>query len=568
MRSNKNIEDFFRSELGDFKVNPSGKVWSGINKRMCVPRFNAVYRNAFSGFRLSPSEHIWRRVAAFVWLNKFIHFTPFSFNIYYLGIIVTAVVGTVITVNNPNLNFVHFDPETKTVESNDDSISLFNVPNLSEYLNYQTAQNSSDAVFKSDIINDKPNANPDLNSVKEIITPVNDISNNINKEITTINETNIILDNESQNNILSQNESLNTQALNITQINGDITNNDVVEIPMEHKIEAVKPHTEEKIMGKELLPNRLTLNKIHYLKYRPDWSEFADLKLSEIPYQNPIVYDTLGYNHVGDPIIVEKSWFTIDFFYSPYMYNYSSKLLNSELEQNYKFYSANNKPAYSYSAGIGVSFNYNKLRLESGFSYMQMHENLNQTIKVYDTITSYQYNYFENHRWEYDTIMILDLNEYLAGNIVYIEYVDSCKYYFTDSVITSYRDSLQIDKLMKAENAYHIVDIPIIVGYEFDYGNFSVTPKAGLITSYLVKRTGTAYNIMSGEISLAKDLPSNKLLFDYYAGVNLQYRISKHTSIFVEPHIRSDINSLYKSTYAISERSMKYGVKTGISIRF
>ncbi|MDD3739993.1 MAG: hypothetical protein PHH30_02020 [Bacteroidales bacterium] len=564
MSSNKNIEDLFRSELGDFKVNPSDKVWSGINKRMCVPRFNAIYRNAFSAFKLSPSDHVWRRVAAFVWLNKFIHFTPFSFNIYYLGIIITAVVGTVITVNNnPNLNFVHFDPNTKTVEIVDDSNSLFNIPDPTDYINSQIAENNSDADKETAIIYDKLDADPDFNVEKEIILPINENTNNLNTE------TNIVIQNQEQNNIISQNNYINTENLTTNEVDNKIPElSDLVNIPVEQIVEKESSIKVDIKTERELLPTRLLLNKIQYLKYRPDWSEFADLKLSEIPYLNPIVYDTLGYNHAGDPIIVEKSWFTIDLFYSPYLHSYSNKLLNTELEQNYSFYSSNNKPIYSYSAGVGLSFNYKRLRIESGFSHMQMRENLNQTVKIYDTITNYQYNYFENHSWNYDTTMILDLNEYLAGNIVYIEYVDSCMFYYTDSVMTEYLDSVQIDKLMQAENAYHIVDIPVIVGYEFNYNNFSITPKAGIITSYLTKRTGTAYNIMAGEIVNANDLPSSKLLFNYYAGINLQYRISKNLAIFIEPHIRSDINSLYKNSYAINEKSMKYGVKTGISFKF
>ncbi|HNQ66747.1 MAG TPA: hypothetical protein PKN32_00075 [Bacteroidales bacterium] len=561
MSSSKNIEDFFRSEFDEFKVNPSGKVWSGINKRLTVPRFNAIYKNAFNGFRLSPSEHVWRRVAAFVWLNKFIHFTPFSFNIYYLGIIVTAVVGTVITVNNnPNLNFVHFDANSINIESNDNSNDLFNIPNPSEYLDYYLAQTNAtvDITNVAYLQNNNDNLSDDT---KTIIIPT--IIDNTDNQIS---EPNILIQNQHNENINIQNNlSELSNAITSNELNEEIENN----ILLEEKLKETESLQIEEIITKsELLPPKLVRNITYSLKYHPDWSEFADLKLSEIPYQNPIVYDTIGYNHVGEPIIIEKSWFTVDLFYSPYLNSYSNKLLNSELEQNYNFYSANNKPAYTYSVGLGVSFNYNRFRLESGFSYLQMPENLNQIIKVYDTVTTYQYNYFENHNWDYDTIMILDLDEYLQGNIVYIEYVDSCMFYFTDSVLLTHRDSVQIDKLINAENTYHIVDVPIIVGYEFSYGNLSITPKAGLITSFLTKRAGTGYNIMSGEIVNATDLPSNTILFDYYAGINFQYRISKNTAIFIEPHLRSDINSLYKSSYAISEKSMKYGLKTGISIRF
>ncbi|HOZ29600.1 MAG TPA: hypothetical protein PLL66_01675 [Bacteroidales bacterium] len=564
MSSNKNIEDFFRSEFDNFEVNPSGKVWSGINKRLTIPRFNAMYKNAFNGFKISPSEHIWRRVAAVIWLNKFIHFTPFSFNIYYLGIIVTAIVGTVITVDNsPNLKFIHFDNKTITIENETENNNIFDVPDYAKLTEIASVHNN----LKSDIILDAKLGNSNYNT-DEFIVENNlfapDNTNNATEKSESFNVMQDPVQDNSKDLVISTNNDETDEILD-NNIQDDILS---VESEPDNVTNIFAINNEDIVLKKDILPSRLKMNSISLLTYQPGWSEFADNKLSGIPYLDPIVYDTVGYNHAGDPIVMEKSWFTIDLFYSPVVYNHTNKLLNSELQQNYNFYSSNNKALFSHYAGIGLSFNYKNIKIESGFSYLQLNESLNQSTKFYDSITYHRYDYFENHRWEYDTTMILDLDEYLTGNIVYIEHVDSCLFNYQDSVLSEYRDTALVEKTMLAENQYHIFDIPLIAGYELNYGKMSITPKAGLITSYLIKRTGTTYNIIKGDIGPAKDLPSSKLLFDYYAGINIQYRISKNIAVFVEPHIRSDINSLYKSSYAISEKSMKYGVKTGLSIIF
>ena len=117
MKNKQNIEDIFRSEFEGFTQKPSDKVWNSINKKMVGPRFESLYHNAFKGFKIVPAEQTWRRIATALWFNRFIHFSPFHFNIYYLGLILTAVVGTVVTVNNnSNMDFIRFNDKFANAE--------------------------------------------------------------------------------------------------------------------------------------------------------------------------------------------------------------------------------------------------------------------------------------------------------------------------------------------------------------------------------------------------------------------------------------------------------------------
>lgn len=581
MSSNQNIEDLFRSGLEDYSVNPSGKVWSGINKKLAGPRFEALYRNAFNGFKISPSEQLWRRIAALVWFNKFIHFTPFSFNIYYLAIITSAVIGTVVTVdNNTNLDFVHFEQKSAiSVNAEKDTVNFIKMPfaevladNYTEWELTYNQKNSEKNAETAEVVAKDEKSNETTKTLASFAIN-NENTNSISGQKASLS-TEVPAESNSMKNTVADRilpgETKNSEVTNTTSsVANNEANSETGKITDYNKENTTDIADKEiNSVVKDLMPPRLKVNYKYMLTYKPQWSELADIAFEGVPELDVITHDTIGYNYLGDPVVVEKSWFTAEAFFSPYMCDYNYELLNQELESNYNFYSANKKSGFIYSAGLGFSYTNNRFRVETGVAYHILNGNINREIACYDTLTSYVFNYFEAEKWDYDTTMILDLDEYLHGNIVYIPYVDSTLVTYTDSIETAYKDSVLVNKLILANNRYHIIDIPLIAGYEFAYGKFSVTPKAGIIAGIVVKNSGTAFNIMDGQIYDAALLPVNRVLFDYYAAVNLQYRISEHTSVFVEPHIRGDINSMYRETYAISEKTRKYGIKTGISFRF
>lgn len=556
MKNNQNIEDLFRQGVSDYKVSPSDKVWSGINKKLVGPRFDASYKNAFKGFKISPSEQLWRRISAAVWFNKFIHFTPFSFNIYYLGFIMTAVVGTVITINNnPNLEFFHFDQQkTEQIVKNETPEEVVKEENIN--LNNSETETANLTDLEKDLNND---ANIETSQ------NVNNLNTNLSLNSNNLNPATGYQKNNQNQTMADVNENSSGDAKIIGTEPELTTNKTTAQHSESQKSEIIESRNSH---GLEIISAKLLRNLNFRLSYKPIWSEYAENAFKSAPKRDQIIYDTIGYNYLGQPVVVEKSWIAIDISYTPYIFNYSSELLNQELQSNYNFYTDNNKPRYSFSTGLGLSFNYNRFNVESGVYYHKYTQSISQLIKEYNPITSSYFDYFENEYWNRDTTMILDLDEYLNGNIVYIPYIDSTLLHYEDSTEIFYADSVLIDKLLSGANSYHIIDVPIVAGYELRYNRFTVTPKAGLITSFVVKRLGNSYNIADGTIISADLLPNNKIVFDYYTAINLKFDINKHFSVFVEPHIRGDINSIYPTSYIISEKSRKFGVKTGISYKF
>jgi hypothetical protein len=565
MNKKQNIEDVFRQGFDDFQIKPSGKVWNGINKQMAAPRLEASYKNAFEGFRISPSEQIWRRVAAAVWVQRFIHFSPFSFNIYYLAIISSAIIGTIAVINNnTNLDFVDFD-ENKYLVQNSDSLSIDQnqIESFEAFVNVSAVENQiADFVEKQQIIVE-PIIKDDP-SISDVVVTKNEklIGTRINSQ-DNINTS--VID---QNDFTGESKTDNNDTFvesNIVKsdIGNDISNNLVnnYDVKSTQKLKGV-------IANPTLTPNRIFINNNKFLSYKPQWFEKADLVFVGLPDYDEIVKDTIGYNYKGEPVIVDKSWFELGSYYSPYLFDVKSKTLNQELVSNNLMFNNGVQPKFSWSAGLSLSYNYNRFRIESGLMYGTQSEEFLQMIKAYDTLTVYSYNYFENSDWNYDTTLILDLDEFLQGNIVYIPYIDSTQFYFNDSIMVSMQDSVLQDKLLTAGTKMSYIGVPIIGGYEFASGKFVFTPKIGVVFGILQNQTGTGYRISDGKIVEVSALEMNKFTLNYYGAINLQYRTEEHLGLFAEPYISGAMMSEFKKANPADRRSTNYGVRLGISYRF
>lgn len=542
MNSKKNIEDIFRSGFEGYTKKPSEKVWNGINKKMIGPRLEGLYHNAFNGFKILPTEQTWRRIAAAVWFNRFIHFSPFHFNIYYLGIILTAVVGTVVTINNnPDISFRHFDDKF----ANADKIKIEQIENVDRKSDIWSSRNVKPAFFEL--------SDEDMKFDK-LDMAVSQVVNDVDQNKTIIYQA-------KAQEIIEQNIIENSGQINQTR-NEFITDN-AANILDNQNQEVQNPSN----MSYFKL-NKLIRRNIFTLTYTPTVFDMADKVIAGIPKLDVIAYDTLGVDYKGYPILSEKSYFAVDIFFAPFLQNYKTLLLNSELQSNFDIYNKNITPHLSFSAGVGIGYSYNKIKLETGVGYQRLHESFCANINSYETSSQNYYDHFNNEIWTPYTILILDIDEFIQGNIVYTEYHDSIFSIVPDSTLITFTDTILVNKDLSVNNTHHFIDVPLVGGYEFDLGKFSITPKAGIITSILISRDGKYYNLSQNDVAEITNCSDTKFMFDYYGAINLQYKVGKHIAIYIEPHLRGDINSKYQKSYDINQKSLKYGLKTGVYIKF
>jgi hypothetical protein len=120
-----------------------------------------------------------------IWFQRFIHFTPFSFNIYYLAILTTAIIGTVAVIdNNPDLEFVDFD-QNKYLVQNSDSLQIEDkqITSFNELINISFVENElAELVEKQN-----PEFNPENSNVLTAVDLNNDNNETNNQNVLATN---------------------------------------------------------------------------------------------------------------------------------------------------------------------------------------------------------------------------------------------------------------------------------------------------------------------------------------------------------------------------------------------
>ena len=125
-------------------------------------------------------------------------------------------------------------------------------------------------------------------------------------------------------------------------------------------------------------------------------------------------------------------------------------------------------------------------------------------------------------------------------------------------------------------NYFHLIDIPLLVGYQLDYDNWSFGLEAGIITNLSVKSKGT---ILRPEYLIRPDAPYYELKEDTENWIktnlgisplihlHLNYRITDQIQIYTSPFFRlksvfsTEANSL-KESYSI------FGLQSGAKYSF
>ncbi|MBI5540466.1 MAG: hypothetical protein HY951_10440 [Bacteroidia bacterium] len=96
MSGKQNIEDLFKNNFDNLNVEPTQKVWEGVNSNLWYSNI----QNAFYNYTVQPTSKAWRKIAFRLWFKDFIVFSPLSFNVYYLSAILVVCSTLIFTSYN------------------------------------------------------------------------------------------------------------------------------------------------------------------------------------------------------------------------------------------------------------------------------------------------------------------------------------------------------------------------------------------------------------------------------------------------------------------------------------
>jgi len=259
-----------------------------------------------------------------------------------------------------------------------------------------------------------------------------------------------------------------------------------------------------------------------------------------------------------------KIGFQNSFFYS---YNHISKLTNNQ-EFNYLF-KQSYKPKLSYSLGLDFELNFDNKILQTGIYKTFFNENFdfiyqNQTI----TISPF-YKYFQNKITETDTLYFLDLDAYLQGDTVWLEYLYNYDIFFKDSILSNSSKTVVYEIRNQKINKYNLIEIPIILGLnnQNSISNFGL--KGGILIGFLNNYKGNTfvYNTEFQINNIEKVFKFPKKVYSFYLSGFYEYKFNRKISLQSEFFYRQNVNFFY-SEASIKKRFISGGLKIGIFYNF
>ncbi len=238
------------------------------------------------------------------------------------------------------------------------------------------------------------------------------------------------------------------------------------------------------------------------------------------------------------------------------------------------------KPDRKGISSIGIDYTVLKIYNKESFSYAY-----NQLINQYGI--NYQYNYGS---WLLQTgISYSKFSDNLVSKVQFqkdnfntFNYVDSVIYNSQGEIIqyithpVSINDSVIYHQYISASKKYSLLNIPILAGYQWNYGKTKLSLKTGfLCTMVISEKTNMILPVSQNIKVLAIELTNTSINGIKWAGVvsaAMSYDFTKRWGLSVEPTLYYYFKPLYDNMDLYPGYGNKspwlFGIKTGLFYRF
>ena len=238
------------------------------------------------------------------------------------------------------------------------------------------------------------------------------------------------------------------------------------------------------------------------------------------------------------------------------------------------------KPDRKGYSSVGIDFTYLKIYNRESFSYID-----NQFINQYGI--NYQYNY---SNWILQTGMSFSkFSDNLVSKVQFqkdqyntFNYVDSVIYNSQGEIIqyvthpVTINDSVIYQEIINVSKKYSFLNIPILAGYQWNYGKFRLSLKSGFLCTIIISEKDEMILPVSQYIKVLEIEPSktsiNGIKWAAVVSAGFSYDITKSWGLSTEPILyyyfkpfydNMDINSGYGN-----KSPWLFGIKTGLFYKF
>ena len=129
-------------------------------------------------------------------------------------------------------------------------------------------------------------------------------------------------------------------------------------------------------------------------------------------------------------------------------------------------------------------------------------------------------------------------------------------------------------RLKEVYNRYQMLDIPVMVGAEFQSGNWTLTPSLGVMFNLAFRTRGEIMDQSGSPTPIDNTKDSETPIFRTRLGMSLTgsfgvgYKLSSEYSLMIEPRIKYHLKPLTVSGYPLNQNYFVFGVHAGLRYRF
>ena len=234
-----------------------------------------------------------------------------------------------------------------------------------------------------------------------------------------------------------------------------------------------------------------------------------------------------------------------------------------EFALNYK---AEN-PSNSFSGGLLLEAKYKRLSLQTGLSVSKFIDRPSYQTADYIIDTSLVTQIIPGGFYNYFSIPILDLDTYLAtGDSVFIMVLDSTFIPQNDTITVQQITAQKFVHYKRTANSYYYVELPLMAGYTFMFGNVHITMRGGIVAGLLTYSEGSIPSPYSeqGTTDIIQDTHCRKLVMSGIGGLEIGYDVTPRISVVTSPIYRFNLNSVLNRNYIVDQRFNSFGLKFGV----
>ncbi len=221
----------------------------------------------------------------------------------------------------------------------------------------------------------------------------------------------------------------------------------------------------------------------------------------------------------------------------------------------------------SYHFGANYNFYYKNWFIRTGINYSNIKEQINYTTNSLDIDSHTFYYTIVSNTYNWDTT---GWNTNMGGSIDSIPIVSlGVQQTNNQTSITEYDSTINSQK-QQYKNSYSSINIPLLMGYKFNFDRFTFDIATGISWSHITKLETHILDPIIGEVvTVNKD--NGNVKRDIFNGVfsfGVGYRINGLNTIFIRPELQYNFNSIFDKTnfnkYKVLQMKLSIGLRYSI----